>query len=88
MKRVVYKYVLLNTINRINLPPGARVLHIGEQERKVYMWVMLNPDCNTTVSRKFEVVPTGEKFDDDELEFLGTVVMKNEEVYHVFEILN
>jgi hypothetical protein len=70
----------------VQMPWGARVLHVGVQQDKVCLWAEVNPD-NRLCPRKFYSVGTG--FGTvprgDIAKFLGTVQCNGGFVWHIYE---
>lgn len=83
---VIWKYEIDESVNRIDLPVGAKILRVGEQHGSLRIWALVNPNV-PKVTREFYIVGTGQIFyhrrDDVHL---GTVVMPGGIfVWHVFE---
>lgn len=84
----IYKYLLEQdptALQIVEMPEGAKVLHVGEQFGELYAWAMVSPAA-TKVNYKFFVLGTG--IDCGHLEivsrFVGSVQMANGLVWHVF----
>lgn len=84
MKRI-FKYQLLVTHDQtIKLPKGARVLSVGAQGNKVFLWALVD-DKEEIESVPFTILGTGEVADVEHCTFLGTVMLYDGElVLHVF----
>lgn len=82
--RTIYKYYLAPDAT-MYLPENAQVLHVGEQQGGIQLWVVLDPTAPPIVRRTFLTFGTGHIMPDNPLIHLGTVQMRNGEVYHVFE---
>jgi hypothetical protein len=72
----------------IEMPKGARVLSVGEQEADLVLWAIVDPEA-PKAKRDFRVFGTGWKINVTELElggwsFVGTVQMKDGLVFHVW----
>ena len=81
---VIYKYVLTPECS-IDMPKGAKILHLGNQNERICLWVILNPD-NELEKREFTIVGTGHKFCDENLNYIGSVQLHGGElVFHAFE---
>ena len=87
--RRVYKYPLpIADAFNLELPAGADLLHVAEQAGTAYMWTMVNPDAAPTV-RQFALRGTGHPIenDDADLSYIGSFVMREQFVFHLFEVL-
>ena len=82
MKKIL-KYQLSGFENIIEMPENAKVLSIQLRENGIYLWAITDPD-NKKVQRKFLLVGTGQQFNSDNLEFIGTVQVEPF-VWHIFE---
>lgn len=78
---LIYKYQLTGT-DTIDLREGSKVLHVGEQNGKLYLWATVDLSAKLWPST-FVAIPTGENVPSD-YPYIGTVQMKNGEVWHVF----
>lgn len=68
------------------LPDGAEFLHVEQQKEYVQMWWMLDPKASK-FARQFRIVATGEEFDAEGLEFLGTFFVDGGSlVFHLFQM--
>lgn len=65
MQKVIYKYQIQNTVSKLQLPAGATVLHVGQQEGNVTLWAQVNKDTTALVNRMFAIVGTGYAWEDD-----------------------
>ncbi len=72
----------------LELPTGAKVLHVGQQgddERTLFLWALVDPD-RPPATRHFFLLATGQRFDANILgPHIGTVQTKAGLVWHVFE---
>lgn len=51
------------------------------------MWFIFDVSNKlNTVVRSFSLLATGEEFDPDGWEYVGTVIFESAEVYHIFEV--
>ncbi|QDP50485.1 MAG: hypothetical protein Unbinned6284contig1001_41 [Prokaryotic dsDNA virus sp.] len=81
---VIYKYVLTPECS-IDMPKGAKILHLGNQNEQICLWVNAN-QANEPERRHFTIVGTGITFDDESLNYIGTVQLHGREfVFHAFE---
>ncbi|MGN5455619.1 MAG: hypothetical protein ACI4XN_06485 [Candidatus Kurthia intestinigallinarum] len=74
----VYKYpVRVNTVETIDLPLGAKPLSIAFQYDKVYIYALVKPEEQKTVSVQVIVAGTGEPLpeDIDTFTYLNTIQM-------------
>jgi len=86
----IFKYPLQCKDEQIiDLPAGAKILTVGNQNRSVYMWVIVNLHETNIQHRKIIIVGTGNNllYSDYERVYLGTV-MVDVYVFHIFEILD
>lgn len=86
---IVLKYELTIGLNHLNLPTGAKVLTVHEQNNKIQMWVSAKYIEPSSISRDFYVALTGYHFEfDSEVAYCGSVFIGDASyVLHVFEIL-
>lgn len=87
--RVVYKYPIYSGVNDLDLPAGARLLHVAEQEpERVFLWALVDPYAPLQ-RRVVQCEPTGLKgiLDEiDEMIYIGTVHLQSGLVFHAFEV--
>lgn len=84
---VIHKYTLANkpTLDRLLMPEGAKILHLGLQRHALRIWALVNPDSQK-VYRTFKIVTTGQNFDPAGHEYIGTFQAEGGNfVGHVFE---
>lgn len=85
----VFKYTLdfgigRKTVNEIELPEGAKVLHVAEQRGAIQLWAWVNPEA-PKVKRAFAICGTGMPTPPpDEATHLGSVIA-GAFVWHIFE---
>lgn len=77
--------MLVKTKNVIELPIGSTILSCQEQDGRIAMWAMVTDRAVT--ERIFCVYATGEMFDAEHKNYIGTV-QRNGLVWHIFENLN
>lgn len=98
MSHTVWKYSLQDdAIQDLAMPEGATILHVGEQRGRIFIWVHCDP-TKPVVLRRFLTVATGRvapPLPDGTFgikpglcSHVGTVVMSNGEVWHIFEKVN
>lgn len=82
----IYKYELELLPNQaILMPIGAKILHVGHQGSRIYLWAEVNPEAMPE-SRYFSVAATGEDLYQMPMTHLGTTITEPY-VWHVYEIL-
>ena len=89
MIKKIYKYEISpDNIVTLNLPFGAELLSVQNQNEHVCLWALVNPK-NTVVKRYFKVFSTGESINlDVNYDYIGTFQLQNGSlVFHLFEIL-
>ena len=72
--KTIWKYELkLQAITTLELPTGARVVHVAEQEDRPQLWALVDPSAPPE-PRSFQTLATGEEFDDSKVEhvYLGS----------------
>lgn len=84
----IFKYPLVQdptSLQTVEMPDNALMLHAGEQYGELYVWAMVIPEA-TKVNYKFFVIGTGENMDHLEMscKFLNSVQMSNGLVWHIF----
>jgi hypothetical protein len=82
---VVWKYVLAPVPEQtINIPVGAQLLHVAEQNGQLCLWAKVDLS-GAVVSRRFYVAATGYEMP-SYVEHIGTALMQGGDlVFHVFE---
>lgn len=83
MAKQIWKYSLENVIE---MPKGAEILKVDIQNGQMFnaqMWVKVNTE-NEVEKRMFEVIGTGQNFDDTNRKYIGTY-QDGPFVWHVFE---
>ena len=83
--------IIVNALNHkyptyldIEIPKGAKILTVQEQNRGCVLWCMVNPN-NQTEMRTFKSFITGESIPDKPLlNYIGTVQLGSD-VTHIFE---
>lgn len=108
MNRKIHRYTIPaseNQVESVQIRKGGTIVHLDSKSGIVYdgkdgdnptvyidFWVMFDDDEEEFVTRHFIPVTTGKPIDDG-LIFVGTVVVKNDDIfggalsYHVFEKL-
>jgi len=88
--RVVFKYLLPPPGNfvTLHLPASYEVVHAGEQDGRVHMWMLVDPREVVQSSVEFIVVGTGWNQIKPWWFHIQTVCMSDGMVWHVFQIDN
>lgn len=88
MTNIIYKYELKSMEETLHLPINAEVLCVGEQEERLYIWIMQSAALKTDREyRKFKVIPTGQQIELTKEPYIGTVIMyRGRLVWHIFEV--
>jgi len=73
----------VNSVVEIEMPQGARVLHVGAQQGNVMLWAVADLG-KPTEHRRFRVLGTGMELPSTHLGYLGTAFI-DVFVWHVFE---
>lgn len=83
--RQVWKFPLpLTDLATINMPTGARVIHVDVQGATPCLWALVDPDA-AAEPRHFRVAGTGHTLEPD-LRHLGSfLIFDGAGVFHVFE---
>lgn len=87
MIRCVFKYDISqpgDTVT-VSMPVGAKVLHVGMQNRVLRAWADVPDHAAAHESRRFYTAGTGWEVPSDGV-FVGTV-FDGEYVWHVFELV-
>jgi hypothetical protein len=82
----IYKYELQITDKQvIKMPPGAQLLSVQPSRKMTHLWVWALVDTDRSpASREFLIVGTGHPCNVNFYVYLGTCMMPNELVWHVF----
>ena len=73
----------------IDMPAGAKLLHVAEQHRDVCLWALVNPTAPKE-PRYFCIAGTGHPIDTpcQQLQYVGTFLLESGRlVFHLFEIV-
>lgn len=85
--KTVFKYVLRDTVNDIQMPTGAQVLHVTEQNNMVCIWAAVDESVPVE-TRRFLMVGTGHREVPDDAAYCGSAHIYTDRavlVLHVFE---
>ena len=73
--------------NVIEMPKGAEILTVQMQDSfNEFIWALVDFE-NETEKRMFEIIGTGNKFDDTNKKYIGTW-QDSMFVWHLFEVIN
>ena len=84
--RKIFKYILDITYRQtLTLPMGATILSVANQNDKLCMWVLIDPNEKGMVHRSIKVYGTGHPISNTDHLFVGTAVFPiSGLVWHVF----
>lgn len=83
--QTIYKYRINTSESSVDLPEGAEILSVGEQDNRVYLWARVDTD-KPLVPRRIYVIGTGFSLDlGTEPRYVGTVHMPTGFVWHIYE---
>lgn len=90
--KTIYKYSIKDNLHFIKLevPVGAKFLTVRMQHDTVTVWAMVDPEAPME-TRYLELIMTGQEFNADLYEYLGTVQKPawfGEVVGHMFVLKN
>jgi len=81
--KTIYKYALdFDSVQDLELPTGAQILDVNEQDGRIMIWAMVEPDAPLQVI-KIWIQGTGQPFNPDAKRYLGTV-HPGAFVWHIF----
>lgn len=61
--KAIYKYILQpDDVCKIEMPKGAKVIHVHEQRGEICLWAEVDPKITIMEEREFFVYPTGFTF--------------------------
>jgi len=84
----VYKYQIPPEDHLIiDMPKGARILHVGSQYNVIMLWALVDPSQPKVTSR-FRLAETGRPIDDADCgNFVGTaIICDGALVFHLFDL--
>lgn len=87
--RTIHKYELKinDELQGFSLPHNSGLIHFGEQDGQLFMWVEVNTTEKEYSDCVFFVVGTGQEIDQDGVsQHCKTVQMSNGLVWHIYEI--
>jgi len=87
MQQRIFKYLLDQGEQVINMPCGSTILSVDEQNDEIVLYAMVNPDVNpVSAGRRILVVGTGWEFSLNVEKFIGTVKLEyGALMFHVFD---
>lgn len=73
----------------VDMPKGAKLLHVAEQNDDVCLWAQVDP-LAPLEARRFAILGTGHDMPDYfKMEYIGTALMRNLNlVFHVYEVFS
>lgn len=84
--KTIWKYLLQDEVNDIDIPVGAQILDVQVQYDIITMWVMVGTNSlKKKTRRRFRIYKTGQDIPDDPGEYIATVQYLGGFVAHVFE---
>ncbi len=84
----IYKYpfgLLTGPAVTLDLPFGAIVLKVAEQNEMITLWAEVDPELDT-IKRTFIIRGTGHEVPEGQLEYLDSVFIRGY-VWHIYEAL-
>ena len=87
MTELIYKYPITSpkTIVALKMPVGAEIIHVAEQNGLLTLWAIINLGAEVE-DRHIVIHGTGAPFAGSESDFIGTAIMRNGNVWHLFEM--
>lgn len=79
-----YNMPLSGTVIHL-MPIGAQPVSVAFQGDSLSLWAKVDDCATNAVSRRFHVLLTGQHFSSSELRFIGTAMLDEGYVVHVFE---
>ena len=84
MNKSIWKFPLEYTdLQIISVPKNSKPIAVGEQNGTIMMWMEVDVSKEKK-DMKVLVVGTGYEYDSSGLKFIGTTIMSNGLVWHVF----
>lgn len=83
--KTIYKYEVQPFNETMMLPDGAKILSVGEQGSRIYIWALVESTVPADTPRYIKSYGTGHPVEDTTLSFIGTVQMQDGLVFHFFE---
>jgi hypothetical protein len=87
--KTIYKYKLdLKAGQVIPMPINAEIIAVKNQDDDLCMWAIIDTDCEVRPTYRIEIYGTGHPMEQGvNRTFLGTCVMPNGLVWHVFSVV-
>lgn len=85
--KTIYKYTLEVTDEQtVNMPSGAKILHLEEQHSSICMWALVDRE-EPNIARIFQIFGTGHQIPESALRtYIATVLTdQGRFAWHVFE---
>ena len=79
----VYKYPISGSVL---LPKGSKILTVCSKLDGNFLYVQVPDNEKETEQHYFRVVPTGAPFDDTGCTYIGSVILEDYFIYHVYEV--
>ncbi len=87
-KLTIWKFPLeIHGLQDINMPLGAKLLHVETQDNVPTLWAMVDP-TQAKASRRIEIRGTGAPFYEANRIYISTYQNKEGCIYHAFEFLD
>ncbi len=95
----IYRYELPDTVNEIQMPTGAEILHVGltrqfnkdnSSKQVCSVWAKVDTTAHDE-TRKFVIFGTGANLDETEnfdMKYIGSFQRADMFTFHVFEVFN
>jgi hypothetical protein len=85
----VWKWVLSpRDLSTIQVPTGAKFLHVGEQTGCICIWALVDPAETKREERTLRIAGTGHNISNGKFNYIGTVHLDGGSlIFHVFEAL-
>lgn len=90
MNRTIWKFALAadRDVQHVQMPIGADILHVAEQDGKPMLWAMVNPDADRRPRRILTITTGGDCTVQRVLstQYIGTVLLHDGQyVVHYFD---
>ena len=82
-QRLIYKYQLEHKNGVLAVPWACTVIHVGEQEDGIYLWVEFESTDHGDAMLEYYVAPTGTEFKTVARHY-KTIQMRSGLVWHVY----
>jgi len=82
--KIVFKYELTVQNEKIDIPFGAKFLHFGEQNQRLYAWFQFDEDQTVLEQFYYLIAITGYTKIPDHYKFYQTCQTKDGTVWHLF----